>query len=288
MKHTLLAVLALLAWTPVSAQEWQVARERYAFGGTRLTIQVDAETAGSLQVIRGSAGSVAIASRTEHGFTAAGLAESDLLTLTAVGDGEVNFLVSVPENVRVQVRLPGSSYGNSVGGGRRSRTFHWGESRRPEALRTHVESVPEWLPPLDADSAILFTTFVRDQAPAEVILPDLANVRSLSIHIEEGRFQASTSRPLSVHEGSDARVEIRPAGPPMDIVLTVPLGTPSFRIVANGHTALIVEGGSITALCSPVTQQWLSNGRRWVTFNPVDGTLRCSATPGPRRQGTAG
>lgn len=285
MKYALIALLGLLSWTPVAAQEWQVARERFAFAGARLTIHIDADAAGALHLIRGAPGSVAVASRTAVGFTAAGLAESDELTLRAVGAGPVEYLVSVPEHVRVRVRLPGSTYGDAVGGHTRSRSFEWRRPARQEP--TPAGSVPQWLPPLPTDSGSLFTTFVRGRAPAEVSLPDLSNVRSVSVRIEEGLFRANTSRPLSVTQGSEDRLEIRPAGPPMDIVLTVPSGTSSFRLVTGGGTALIVEGGSVTTLCSPFTEQWLSDGRRWVTFNPVNGTLQCTARPAPRHGGLA-
>lgn len=282
MKHLLIALLALLAWTPLAAQEWQVARERFAFAGSRLTIHVDAEAPGSLHVIRGSPGSVSVASRTESGFAGAGLAENDELTLSAVGAAAVDYMVTVPENVRVSVRLPGRMYGDAVAGHARSRSFEWGQ-----VARSQPETVTEWIPPLEEDHGPLFTTFVRARAPSEVILPDLSNVRSLSVRTEEGLFRANTSRPLSLDEGSDDRLEIRPAGPPMDIVLTVPLGTSTFRLLAGDGTALIIEGGAITTLCSPVTQQWLSNGRRWVTFSPVDGALQCSAPPARRIEGAA-
>lgn len=280
MKYPLIALIALVSWSPAAAQEWQVARERFAFVGTRLTIQVDADAAGTLHLIRGAPGSVRVASRTERGFTAAGLARSEELTLRAVGAGPVDYLVSVPENVWVRVRLPGGAYADAVARSATSRSFEW-----KSPAHAQVERAPEWLPPLHRDSETLFTTFVRDHAPSEVVLPDLSNVRSLTVRVEEGRFRVHTSRPLSMEEGSDDRLEIRPASPPMDIVLNVAPGTPAFRLVAGGSTALVIGGGSVTTLCSPVTDQRLSRVRRWVTFNPVDGALRCDAPPRPVREG---
>lgn len=280
MKYPLIALLGLLTWSPATAQEWQVARERFSFVGTRLTIHVDAEAPGTLHLIRGAPGSVRVASRTGRGFTAAGLARSEELTLRAVGAGPVDYLVSVPENVWVRVRLPGGAYGNTVASRTRSRSFEW-----ESPAHADLEAAPEWLPPLTRNTETLFTTFVRDRAPAEVVLPDLSNIRSLTVRIEEGRFRVDTTRPLSMEEGSEERLEIRPASPPMDIVLTVAPDTPTFRIIAGGSAALILEGGSVTTLCSPMTDQWLSSVRRWVTFNPVDGELRCDARPRPAREG---
>lgn len=280
MKYALIVLLALAAPAPVIAQEWQVARERFVFVGTQLSIHVKAEVAGTLNVIRGAPGSVQVAGRASQGFTAAGLADNEELTLTAAGAGPVDYLVSVPEGVWVRVRLPNATLGEAMASHARSRSFTW-----DAVSRVAHQQLPEWLPPLDESGDALYTAFVRDLAPEFVDLPDLANVRSVSIRLQEGPFQVNAGRPLSVQEGAGDRLEIRPAAPPMDLVITVPPGTRSFRLRADGHTALIVENDSITALCSPMTQQWLSNGRRWLTFNPVDGALECAARPAPRHEG---
>lgn len=282
MRYSLIALLALLTTGPAAAQEWQVAREAFAFAGSQLTIRVDAEAAGTLRVIRGAPGSVRVASRTDHGFGAAGLAEGDELTLTSAGPGAIDYLVSVPENVWVRVRLPGTSRGESMGSRSSSRTFEWGPAARP----SH-DPVEEWLPtaPEAGLEEGLYTTFAHHHTPAVVALPDLANVRSLTVRLEEGPFRAITSRPLSTRKGDEDRLEIRPAAPAMDIVLVVPRGTTRFRLDAGGEPALVLEGDSVTTLCSPMTQQWLSNGRRWLTFNPVEGALECTAHEAPRHEG---
>ena len=103
--HAGLAVLAALALTtpaiPAVAQEWQVSRERFAFVGTRLTVQVDVDAAGSLQLIRGEPGRIRVAGRSQDGFVTSGLAEDDRLTLGAAGAGPVDYMIAVPENVWV-------------------------------------------------------------------------------------------------------------------------------------------------------------------------------------------
>ena len=278
MPTLLVPVLCLLLAVPAAAQEWQVARERFAFVGHRLTVNVDSDAPGTLRIIRGGPGSVRVASRAVTGFTAAALADQDELTLTTAGSGPVDYLVSVPEETWVNVRLPGSRFGESVRGRQSSRTFSWEARRGPG----RAEPAPDWLP---TDDGPLFTTLARDLAPAIVSLPDLTNIRSVSIRVEPGPFRASASRPLSLHEGDDQRLVIRPAAPPMDLVLLIPTGTHSFRLDAGGRTALTVTDGEITTLCSPVTQQWLSDGRRWLTFNPVAGSLRCTAHSTLRHEG---
>ncbi|MFW5947049.1 MAG: hypothetical protein ACOCUW_01040, partial [Gemmatimonadota bacterium] len=97
MRYPLTAMLALVIAWPAAAQEWQVARESFAFAGTRLRILVQADAPGTLQVIRGAPGSVRVASRAVRGFTAAGLADTEELTLTAAGHGPVDYMVAVPE-----------------------------------------------------------------------------------------------------------------------------------------------------------------------------------------------
>ena len=278
MRYTPVALLTLLLATPLASQEWQVARERFAFAGTRLSIHVDARSPGSLQVIRGAPGSVRVASRATAGLTAAGLASDEELTLTAAGTGPVQYVVSVPEEVWIQVRLPGRLRGEAMARHDRSRTFEWNES---DAVATHA---PQWLPSA-AEAGALYTTYAQDRAPGIVSVPDLSTIRSLSVRIEGGRFRVNTGRPLSVERGGDDRLEIRTSDPPMDVVVVVPAATRGFRLEAGGKTALLVNGDQVTALCSPVTQQWLSDGRHWLTFNPVEGSLRCSSPIPARHEG---
>lgn len=290
MKNRLIIALALLALAPVAApaapaaaQEWQVARERFTFVGTRLTIRVEPGPAGNLRIMRGAPGTVRVASRAGQGFTAAGLTDSDELTLTAMGDGPVDYLVSVPENVRVQVRLPGSTFGEAMSGRTRSRSFQWDE-HRGETHGLSDAPAPEWLPPLDGDGP-QYTTFVRDLAPAVVSVPDLSHVRSLTVRLQPGPFRTLTSRPFAMTEGDSELLEIRPAAPPVDLVLAVPTGTARFRLVAGGLTVLELHDGAVTGVCAPVTDQRLSDGRRWLTFTPMDGALRCTDPMAPRHEG---
>lgn len=279
---TALAVLAALVLAvPAPAQEWQVAREQFAFPGTRLTLQVDVEAPGSLRLIRGGPGTVRVAGRARDGFATAGIADQRL-TLSAVGAGPVDYLVVVPGNVWVQVRLPDRDLGESLPRGRTGQ-WEWGAAGRPEEA-----PVTEWLPepaPDDLDMAPLYTTFARDSAPLEVSIPDLSVVTRVSVRMEGDRFRVITGRPLSVVEGSPRTLVIRPAHPPMDVVLTVPTATPAFTLRLGGHTALLLDSRGIATLCVPVTEQRLSNDRSWFTFNPLDAALQCSGAAVQRHGG---
>ena len=271
MRNWVLGMLALALASPVAAQEWQVAREQFAFVGSRLEITVDVEAEGRLRLLRGGPGAVRVAGRAVSGFTAAGLTHDDELTLSALGDGPVEYMVSVPEGVWVTVRLPGRSFSQSVASHAAARTFAW------EGTAAAVDPGRAMAPAPGPEG--LYTTYAADLAPAVVSLPDLEQVRSLSVRVEGTGFRVAASRPLSLDQGDPRQLQIVPAAPPMDLVLTVPAGTAHFDLQAEGRTVLRVRAGEVATECAPVTRQRLSPDRRWVTFTPVDGGLRCSTTP---------
>ncbi|HUE77399.1 MAG TPA: hypothetical protein VMM83_05610 [Longimicrobiales bacterium] len=274
MQRTIVLFLALAAGAaPASAQEWLVNRERFRYVGTRLTIDVTTEAAGRLQIIRGEPGIVRVAGRVPVGFAVSGLSSrDDRLTLGAAGAGPVDFMVVVPERVWISVRLPDRSRMEALGGHARHGTFEWG--RPAAAPMPTADLLPE--PPGDIGPG-LFTTYSAALAPATVSLPDLAAVRTVTVRAGAVRFRIGTSRPLKLAAGDPHALEIRPAGEPLDIVIEVPAGTAEFTLTAPGGIALLIRGQSITTGCAPVTRQWLSGGREWVTFNPVDGRLDCGA-----------
>ena len=279
MRRFLLVLLGLAAAAPVAGQEWLVNRERFRYIGTRLTIDVVAEAAGTLHVLRGQDGWVGVAGRVPAGLAVAGLTDDDHLTLTAAGAGPVDYMVTVPEGVWVVVRLPDRSATESVGGHTRLRTFDWGEGYG--AHHELAVATTELLPiPADEDAGPgLFTTYAAALAPAVIMLPDLRAVRTFTVRTGATRFRIATSRPLALQAGSPSSFEIRPAGEPMDIVIEIPEGTPSFGITAAGAPVLTIQGAEVTPRCGPLTHQWLSDGRQWVTFTPQEGRLDCAAPP---------
>lgn len=291
----LLPTLLFLPGAPAFAQEWQVAREQFAFAGSRLDIRVEVESEGTLRILRGEAGNVRVAGRAISGFTAAGLTADEQLTLSALADGPVHYMVSVPEGVWITVRLPDRHRSESVASHGPGRTFQWGTTRlqasadAPSAQHDapSVESFPLWVSPDPADpfEATLFTTFTGATPPAEVALPELRWIRSVTVRLEGTQFRVATSRPLAVARGDPRRLEIRPAGPPMDVVVILPEGTTDFSLLTAGATALRLHGTDLLTLCAPVTRQWLSDGRRWVTFTPVDGALQCGPPATLRHEG---
>lgn len=285
---SIILLLALAAATPAAAQEWLVNRERFRYIGNRLTIDVATEAAGRLQIIRGQPGIVRVAGRAPVGFATAGLTDSDLLTLSAAGTGPVDFMVVVPERVWITVRIP--THGpESVGAFTRARTFEWGNAASaPTAWGDPAPAAPavRTLPPQPSEAMgpELYTTYAADLAPPTINVPDLSAVRTVTVRTGGARFRIGTSRPLALQAGNPQSIEIRPSGAAMDIVIEVPAGTRNFALGLHGAEALTIREGVITATCTPATRQWLSAGREWVTFNPVDGRLDCRSDA-PRHKG---
>ncbi|HUG39679.1 MAG TPA: hypothetical protein VMM12_04305 [Longimicrobiales bacterium] len=280
MKRLVLALLALTAAAPVAGQEWLVHRDRFRYIGTRLTIEVIADAPGTLQILRGQDGWLGVAGRVPAGFAAAGLSDDHHLTLSAAGAGPVNYMVTVPRGVWVVVLLPDRSRTEAVGGHTRLRTFEW-----LEAAAEYADVADATILPGEDVGAGLFTTYAAALAPASVGVPDLRAVRTLTVRTGATRFRIATTRPLSLEPGSPAYFEIRPVGDPMDIVIEIPEGTPAFGLTAAGIPALTVQGAEILPQCGPHTRQWLSEGRQWVTFTPVEGRLECGPLSGPRHKG---
>jgi hypothetical protein len=270
-----LAISAIAS--PGEAQQWQVAREHFAFAGRQLTVHVDVESEGSLHVIRGSSGLVRVSGRSEGGMTAAGLTAGRDLTLTGSGPGPVEYIIAVPERVWLDIRFPDRHGNESMGTQDRSRTFFWGASS--QSTESHQARTPIWVPEPNEGlgNPAALTVFTASLAPRTVALPDLTHVRSVTVRLEGSRFRIGATRPLALSPGDPDHLEIRPTSPPIELILIVPVGTDHFTLDAGGATALTVNGDQVAVLCSPSTRQWLSGGRGWVTFTPTDGALRCDA-----------
>ena len=280
MKTLVLTILALAAAAPAAGQEWMTSRDRFRYIGTRLTIDIVAESPGTLRILRGEDGWVGVAGRVPAGLTTAGLSDDDFLTLSAAGAGPVDYMVTVPHGVRVVVRLPDRTRTELLGGHTRLGTFPWAEPVRDNAAAALPVAI---LPPEDGAVPGLFTTYAGGLAPARIDVPDLRAVRTITVRTGASRFRIATSRPLSLEPGSADAFEIRPAGEPLDIVIDLPEGTAAFALSARNQSALILDEAGITTLCGPLTHQWLFGGREWVTFSPVDGRLECGPAVGGSR-----
>lgn len=310
MKRTAILTLMLVvaAATRGTAQEWDVARRQYAFIDNRLDIDVVVESAGTLRLIRGMPGSVEVAGRARNGFTGFALGDRNVpeLRLSAVGADRVEYLVVVPENVRVRIKIPGRPVAEVFGSTRDAASYEWpalpveddadrGRSGAPSPTSTApapseapAEQLPTRFTPPPAPSATpgMFTTYAHDVPPEVVTFPRTEVLGTLTVRLEGDRFRIAASRPLGLQRGDPRMVEIRPVGEPMDVVIVIPVWTTDFVVEVGGSPAFAVSSGRPMALCTPVTEQLLEGGRLWYTFSPVEGRLDCSGAA--VRRGTRG
>lgn len=131
------AAMLLALATAGAAQdraEWassETTRRVFTFVHPALTIDVLGEAPGMLRLIRGQLGQIEVTARALGGFAGSGLAgrAGDRLELTAIGAERVEYLVVVPAEVHVRVRLPDRRAAETFGTLERSATFSWKSSR---------------------------------------------------------------------------------------------------------------------------------------------------------------
>ncbi|MGH7461296.1 MAG: hypothetical protein ACREMA_09745, partial [Longimicrobiales bacterium] len=200
------AVLTLLLATalPASAQ-LDVARRSFIFLDTNLTIEVVSENAGALRVLRGEAGIVEVAGRAPGGFPAFALGgrEGDNLQLTSIGAADADFVVIVPEDVRVKIRLPKSAKIETAG--RPSATYRWGAGG----------DVRKDSPPSDAGAASrgastsgMFLSHYSRAVPVSFSVPDANNLGNLEVRFDGSDFRLSTSRAVTMNPGRSDTIEL--------------------------------------------------------------------------------
>ncbi len=301
MRTRMTLAILVAAVTPAVAQEWDVARRQYTFIDTRLTVEVRVDVGGTLRLIRGMPGQIEVAGRARNGFTSFGLGDrhGSHLRLSAVGANRVEYMVVVPERVYVRVELPGREVSEVFGSTRDAATYDWESVAEPEAPMPRAAPAPpsgeterRAVEPLPGDPGRdraagtptpgLFTTYRDAVAPEVVTLPRADVVRTLSVRLEGDAFRVAASRPMNLRRGDPDALEIRPAGPPMDIVIAVPRRTADFLVEVAGAPAFAIVEGRPMALCTPAMEQVLEDGRLWFTFTPLDGRLDCSEAAAER------
>jgi hypothetical protein len=265
----------------VAAQE-DVTRRSFAFLADDLRIEVQTPLAGSLRLVRGGRASVEVAARVPGGIAAIGLSDrtTEVLRLTATGSATADFVVSVPERVSVTIALPGGEDVLSIGLG----------SADPLRWYARAGGAPAPVPPPPPepadDDAVRVSgprvsvqgpapTYVAERAPHVVSIPDAGNVRSLSVRLEGADFRVGSSQPLRTIPGNAERLEIRTAGPPLDLVLQLPADVAGFMLKVGSDVAFAVNEGVAEAFCTPVVAQQVHAGARWYDFTPRDGRLHC-------------
>lgn len=262
-----LGVLWLAAALPVSAQDWGVSRRRFTFLDNEVTVEVLADVPGTLQIVRGEPGSLDVAGRANGGITSFALGGRDgsTLRLSVVGGQQAEFMVVIPEDAHLRVRLPNRGSGD-LGSARPGGTFTW-------AGRDDVQQAAI------ADAVTNFRglggpAYSAANAPLRLSIPRLTAVRNVSVRTGSSAFDVSGSQILSaVSNGSD--VVVTTGDQPDAIVINVPAGTRDFTLSLGGRTALVIRGPEVTSYCEPLTEQILGRTRHWFNFTPQAGLLRC-------------
>ena len=248
-------LLALMA-SPAYAQQ-DVMRDAYGFFGSALDVEVATDAPGRIRLIRGQRSRVEVAGRAPEGLTSASLGGHGVrrLTLTALADGPVDFIVSVPEDVRVRVRWEGSNRSELFGALTSSATYSW-EGNVPRPVFETLRSAPE----------------LRPDAPETAALPRVIDITSahrldrLTVRIGEPSYALSPSTRLEARRtGETLRIAAPPAG---DIGVQLPAGA-DLVLRLDGVDAIVVSGGEVSVLCESVLSQTFPDGRRWLTLTPA-------------------
>jgi hypothetical protein len=271
------AAAAALMPAPTAAQQSDITRRSYTFLDDRLVINVLGRAPGELQVVRGEPGRVEVAARSTDGFPGFGLGGNLTreLRLTAVGADLVQFLVVVPEHVRVTVQLPDGANA-SLPSRTPAAAWHWGDRARAAAADESR------LPIMPTMANGMYLVHATTWAPSSVDVPSLRTVRSLSLRFEGTDFRIAASRPLSVSPGSPAQLQLHLDDVPIDIVVYVPRGSGAFQL-RSGRTVLAdLVSGRARALCGNVVVQRPTANQDWLSFHPQDGHIECGTAASRR------
>ena len=249
------AVACAAAATPAAAQE-DVMRDVYGFFGSALDVEVATEGAGQIRLIRGRRSRIEVAGRAPNGFTSAALGGRGVrrLTLTALGGERADFVVVVPEDVRVRVLWPGTRRSEQFGTLSQSATFAW----EPVEQRPMIETIG------GADGAT--TRLDLPSVPRALDVRSAHRLDRLTIRIEGEVFSIAASRPIVSRPAGERLTLDAPTG--ADVTVMVPTDA-TFSVELDGVPAIDISGGDVRVLCESVLSQTLSDGSRWLTLTPV-------------------
>ncbi|MEX2281051.1 MAG: hypothetical protein WEE89_01035 [Gemmatimonadota bacterium] len=245
---------------PARAQEWEVTRRAFTFLDGTLTIDVISEGSGSLQILRGEAGRIEVAARAPRGLPgfALGGREGDELRLTALGAGQVDYLVMVPEDIRVRVRLP-ERRNVEVPSTRPAANYTWGRQPQRSRLADLAAMTPE---------GGYYLSYHSRGVPRTLSVDDPGNLALLEVRFGGNDFRLETDRPVAVREGRADHIEYRAGQAGSKLIATLPIDTREFRLVLGGKLALEAKGGEIRSYCEQLVSQRLREGRIIYTYTP--------------------
>lgn len=250
------AAAATLPAAPADAQQ-DVMRDVFGFHGSSLDVLIESDAPGRVRIVRGQRSRIDVAGRAAHGLTSAALGGHGVrrLTLTALGGERADFVVAVPEDVRVRVYTPGSDGSELFGALSHTATYAW----EPERIRPAFETLRS------SDQA--------SSVPHQLDIRAAHRLDRLTLRIGTRTFAVSPRTSVTTTGGAgviDART-----GQALDI--DVPAGA-AFTLSLDGVEAVVVEHGDVRILCESVLSQTLPDGTRWLTLTPVP-TRGCRNPP---------
>lgn len=268
--------LAVGTAAPVTAQN-DVARRSFTFFNNDLVIEVLDRSAGELRLIRGGNGRVDVAARALGGFAGFGLGGivRDRLRLASLGAYRVEYLVQVPDNIRVQVQLPNGNLEPTPGGS--EATFRWDALPADTASRGDAPPTPAAAPAAPALPRGTVLTYVDSKAPDVVGFPHVEKIRSIEVRLAGTEFRVASSTPLALNRRARDQLVINVGGEvePIDLVFFVPEDTWRFGIRVGGEVALMAGEGEMEAYCTTAIESTAEDGSTMVRLVPVDGRLDC-------------
>lgn len=260
------ALAAVEPPTAARAQQREVMRDVYGFHGSSLDVQVEVESPGQVRFIRGTRSRIEVSGRATNGFASAALGGHGVrrLTLTALGADRVDFIVVVPEDVRVRVSWPGASRSELFGTMAETATFAWDSPVGRPGFETIGPG--RGRPDRDATASPAPRRSLEGTTPRLLDIVGAVRLERLTLRIEDGRFAASANREFTADRHGDRLHIDAPASG--DLTVLVPRGE-RFTLSLDGVSAIVVDGADVRVLCAAVLSQELPDGRHWLTLTPA-------------------
>jgi hypothetical protein len=220
-----------------------------------------------------------VAAHAAEGLAGFGLNNDDrVLQLTALGAEAAQYIVVVPDNIRVRISLP-DRRGWRPADGRGAANFSWDVTTAPVPV--------DYAPPVPTIEGRFFLLQSTPDAPARVRLRNPTHIRSVELRLEGTDFRIASSRPLNATSGSADLVDVDPGRHDIDLLIQVPPFTRQFDLRLGATTIVAVRNGEPVTVCGPAVRQKTSEGAWRVTYRP-SGAAACGGTPALTQPGDRG
>lgn len=262
--RALILIAVAVAVSPARAQEYAVTRRSFTFFDSNLDIDIQATAAGQLQIVRGERGKVEVAAHAAEGIASFGLAseQGSVLTLTALGTNQAEYIVVVPEETAVRVRVPGRASWSSASGTGTAR-FRWDAIPEPHP---NDYSIPN--PTIENKYYLIG---VKSVPPARVRVLGRSHVRSVELRLEGTDFQVGSTRALMDMPGAADLMDIDAGNTDVDLMIQVPAFTKHFELRLENDILVTIENGVVADRCGPSLRQTTPRGTQRVTYRPSQG-----------------